>query len=100
MSEKLIVMRQWSTLNEGVAFPSFVFLGALIGGLDSPSVFTKPTGIDGIPHVTAQDLYNLLTEENVSKVLVLDCRSHSMFHQNRINRPSCINIPAELLDQG
>ena len=75
----------------------FYCVGQLISGLDLPSSHTKP---DGIPCVSAQDLYNLLTGENVSKVLVLDCRPHSMFLQNHINRPSCINIPAELLDQG
>ena len=74
--------------------------GALLNGLEIPSFSTKPAGTDNVPSVSAQELYSLLRAENVSRVLVLDCRPHSMFLENRINRPSCINIPAELLDSG
>lgn len=65
---------------------------------------TKPIVTDRgnvhVPFVSAPDLYNLLNDENGSKVLVIDCRPHSMFQENRINLPSCINIPSELLDIG
>ena len=74
--------------------------GALISGLEIPAFSTKPAGTDNVPFVSAQDLYSLLRDESASRVLVLDCRPHSMFLENRINRPSCINIPAELLDSG
>lgn len=69
-------------------------LGALISGLESPSSIAKSV------RVTAQDLYNLLTPASESKILILDCRPHAMFVENRIKCSSCINIPAELLDQG
>lgn len=65
-----------------------------------PNFSTKPSLTNSVPFVSAQDLYGLLRDENASKVLVLDCRPHAEFMQNRINRPSCINIPAELLDLG
>lgn len=74
--------------------------GALIGGLEMPNFSTKPSLTNSVPFVSAQDLYGLLRDENASKVLILDCRPHAEFMQNRINRPSCINIPAELLDLG
>lgn len=53
-----------------------------------------------VPFVSARDLYDMLKKENVSKVLVIDCRPHSVFDENNINCPSCINIPSELLDSG
>lgn len=76
-------------------------LGALISGLESPSSIAKSVATDGsLRRVTAQDLYNLLTPASESKILILDCRPHAMFVENRIKCSSCINIPAELLDQG
>ena len=76
-------------------------LGTLISGLKSPSLVAKSVATDGsLRCVTAQDLYNLLTPESESKILILDCRPHAMFVENRIRCSSCINIPAELLDQG
>ena len=73
-------------------------LGTLISGLESPSLVAKSDG--SLSCVTAQDLYNLLTPESESKIVILDCRPHAMFVENRIRCSSCINIPAELLDQG
>ena len=76
-------------------------LGTLITGLESPSSLAKSAATDGsVRCVTAQDLYNLLTPESGSKILILDCRPHALFAENRIRCSSCINIPAELLDQG
>ena len=76
-------------------------LGTLITGLESPSLLAKSTATDdSLRCVKAQDLYNLLTPESESKILILDCRPHAMFAENRIRCSCCINIPAELLDQG
>ena len=78
-----------------------LMLGTLIGGLESPSSLAKSVATDGsLRCVTAQDLYSLLTPENESNILILDCRPHAVFLENHIRCSCCINIPAELLDQG
>ncbi|XP_015774970.1 PREDICTED: ubiquitin carboxyl-terminal hydrolase 8-like isoform X1 [Acropora digitifera] len=63
---------------------------------------TKPNVANSglVAFVSAQDLYDMLKGENMCKVLVIDCRPHSVFEENNINFPSCINIPSELLDSG
>ena len=75
-------------------------LDNLIGGLELPSSFNKPETANVVPSLTAQNLYSLLEKEDTSNILILDCRPRAMFAANHINRPCCINIPAELLDQG
>ncbi|KAJ7393971.1 Ubiquitin carboxyl-terminal hydrolase 8 [Desmophyllum pertusum] len=69
--------------------------GTLISGFESPRSST-----DGVLCVSAQDLYNMMTVENESKIMILDCRPHAMFVENRIKSSCCISIPAELLDEG
>lgn len=70
--------------------------GALISGLESPaSSFVT----DGVKCISAQELYNLIKVSEF-KILILDCRPHAKFTENWIQCSCCINIPAELLDQG
>lgn len=70
--------------------------GALISGLESSaSSFVT----DGVKCISAQELYNLIKVSEF-KILILDCRPHAKFTENWIQCSCCINIPAELLDQG
>lgn len=80
-----------------VACISLVFLlGALISGVESP---TSSLVTDGGKFISAQELYKHIKDSEF-KILILDCRPYGKFAENRIQCSCCINIPAELLDQG
>lgn len=80
-----------------VACISLVFLlGALISGVESP---TSSLVSDGVKFISAQELYKRIKDSEF-KILILDCRPYAKFAENRIQCSCCINIPAELLDQG
>ena len=81
-----------------VACISLVFLlGALISGVESP---TSSLVTDGVKFISAQELYKRILKDSEFKILILDCRPYAKFAENRIQCSCCINIPAELLDQG
>ena len=73
-----------------------ILLGALISGVESP---TSSLVTDGVKFISAQELYKRIKDSEF-KILILDCRPYAKFAENRIQCSCCINIPAELLDQG